>query len=131
MMAVDLHPVGGEFQFEPAHMLFQTRPIPDTWNLYDVSRTASGSCSTCHGVVQRGAHHGSDELDREAQNSSNARPRALRPRAFRPVRRACHQMYRNSRLVSMIKGVPEQGDGREWLRMAKVAVDSPTASPVN
>jgi hypothetical protein len=37
MMAVDLHPVGGEFQFEPAHMLFQTRPIPDTWNLYDVS----------------------------------------------------------------------------------------------
>jgi Tol biopolymer transport system component len=37
MMAVDLHPVGGEFQFEPAHMLFQTRPIPGTWNLYDVS----------------------------------------------------------------------------------------------
>jgi hypothetical protein len=37
MMAVDLHPVGDEFQFEPAHMLFQTRPIPDTWNLYDVS----------------------------------------------------------------------------------------------
>jgi Tol biopolymer transport system component len=37
MMAVALHPVGGEFQFEPAHMLFQTRPIPDTWNQYDVS----------------------------------------------------------------------------------------------
>jgi Tol biopolymer transport system component len=37
MMAVGLHPAGGEFQFEPAHVLFQTRPIPDTWNLYDVS----------------------------------------------------------------------------------------------
>ena len=37
MMALAVHPVAGEFQFEPAHMLFQTRPIPDTWNLYDVS----------------------------------------------------------------------------------------------
>jgi Tol biopolymer transport system component len=37
MMAVALHPVGGDFQFEQAHMLFQTRPIPETWNLYDVS----------------------------------------------------------------------------------------------
>jgi Tol biopolymer transport system component len=37
MMAVALHPAGGEFQFEQPHMLFQTRPIPDTWNLYDVS----------------------------------------------------------------------------------------------
>ena len=37
MMAAAVHPVAGEFQFEPAHMLFQTRPIPDTWNLYDVS----------------------------------------------------------------------------------------------
>jgi Tol biopolymer transport system component len=37
MMAVTLHPAGGDFQFEPAHMLFQTRPIPQTWNLYDVS----------------------------------------------------------------------------------------------
>jgi Tol biopolymer transport system component len=38
MMAAAVHPVAGEFQFEPAHMLFQTRPIPNTWNLYDVSR---------------------------------------------------------------------------------------------
>jgi Tol biopolymer transport system component len=37
MMAVALHPVNDDFQFEPAHMLFQTRPIPDEWNLYDVS----------------------------------------------------------------------------------------------
>jgi Tol biopolymer transport system component len=37
MMAVGLHPAGGEFQFEPAQVLFQTRPIPNTWNLYDVS----------------------------------------------------------------------------------------------
>jgi Tol biopolymer transport system component len=37
MMAVTLHPTGGDFQFEPVHMLFQTRPIPQTWNLYDVS----------------------------------------------------------------------------------------------
>jgi Tol biopolymer transport system component len=37
MMAVALHPVNGEFQFEPPHMLFQTRPIPGEWNLYDVS----------------------------------------------------------------------------------------------
>jgi hypothetical protein len=37
MMAIGLHPAGGDFQFEPAHMLFQTRPIPGTWNLYDVS----------------------------------------------------------------------------------------------
>ena len=37
MMAVVVHPTGGDFQFEPARMLFQTRPIPETWNLYDVS----------------------------------------------------------------------------------------------
>ena len=37
MMVVGLHPSGGDFQFEPAHMLFQTRSIPDSWNLYDVS----------------------------------------------------------------------------------------------
>ena len=37
MMAVALHPAGGDFQFDPPHMLFQTRPIPETWNLYDVS----------------------------------------------------------------------------------------------
>jgi hypothetical protein len=37
MMAVALHPVSGEFQFEQPHMLFQTRPIPNEWNLYDVS----------------------------------------------------------------------------------------------
>jgi len=37
MMAAGVHAAGGDFQFEPAHMLFQTRPIPETWNLYDVS----------------------------------------------------------------------------------------------
>ena len=37
MMAVGLHPAGGDFQFEPPHMLFQTRPMPQDWNLYDVS----------------------------------------------------------------------------------------------
>ena len=37
MMAVSVHPSGGDFQFETAHMLFQTRPIPGSWNLYDVS----------------------------------------------------------------------------------------------
>ncbi len=37
MMAVSVHPAGGDFQFETAHMLFQTRPIPGSWNLYDVS----------------------------------------------------------------------------------------------
>ena len=37
MMAVAVHPAGGEFQFDPAHMLFQTRPIPGSLNQYDVS----------------------------------------------------------------------------------------------
>jgi Tol biopolymer transport system component len=37
MMAVSVHPAGGDLQFETAHMLFQTRPIPGSWNLYDVS----------------------------------------------------------------------------------------------
>jgi Tol biopolymer transport system component len=37
MMAVSVHPAGGDFQFDTAHMLFQTRPIPGSWNLYDVS----------------------------------------------------------------------------------------------
>ena len=37
MMAATLHPAGGELQFDPPHMLFQTRPIPQEWNLYDVS----------------------------------------------------------------------------------------------
>jgi hypothetical protein len=37
MMAVGLHPADDDFQFEQAHMLFQTRPIPNTWNFYDVS----------------------------------------------------------------------------------------------
>ncbi len=37
MMAVELHPADGDFRFEQPHMLFQTRPIPETWNLYDVS----------------------------------------------------------------------------------------------
>jgi Tol biopolymer transport system component len=37
MMAVSVHPAGGDFQSDTAHMLFQTRPIPGSWNLYDVS----------------------------------------------------------------------------------------------
>jgi Tol biopolymer transport system component len=37
MMAVGVHQTGGELQFEPPHMLFQTRPMPQDWNLYDVS----------------------------------------------------------------------------------------------
>jgi Tol biopolymer transport system component len=37
MMAVTVHAADGDFQFETAHMLFQTRPIPGSWNLYDVS----------------------------------------------------------------------------------------------
>jgi hypothetical protein len=37
MMAVGVHPTGGEFRFEQPRILFQTRPIPGTLNLYDVS----------------------------------------------------------------------------------------------
>ena len=37
MMAVTVHPRNGGFEFDPPHTLFQTRPIPRTWNLYDVS----------------------------------------------------------------------------------------------
>jgi len=37
MMAVALHPQGGEFAFDEPKVLFQTRPIPGEWNLYDVS----------------------------------------------------------------------------------------------
>jgi len=37
MMAVSVHPAGGDFQSDTAHILFQTRPIPGSWNLYDVS----------------------------------------------------------------------------------------------
>ena len=38
MMSVNVHPKGTEFQFDEARLLFETRPIPHTWNLYDVSR---------------------------------------------------------------------------------------------
>ena len=37
LMAVTVHPKDGEFEFDPPRMLFQTRPIPRQWNLYDVS----------------------------------------------------------------------------------------------
>ena len=47
MMAVALHPAGGEFQFEPAHMLFQTRPFPRRGTSTTSLPTASGSCSIC------------------------------------------------------------------------------------
>jgi len=38
MMSVKVHPQGSDFQFDEARLLFETRPIPRTWNLYDVSR---------------------------------------------------------------------------------------------
>jgi len=37
MMSVKVHPNGTEFACDPPQFLFQTRPIPNTWNLYDVS----------------------------------------------------------------------------------------------
>jgi len=37
MMMVAVHPQGAEFAFEEPKFLFQTRPIPGQWNLYDVS----------------------------------------------------------------------------------------------
>jgi Tol biopolymer transport system component len=37
MMVVAVHPQGGEFAFDEPKVLFQTRPIPGEWNLYDVS----------------------------------------------------------------------------------------------
>jgi Tol biopolymer transport system component len=37
MMVVGIHPQGGEFAFDEPKFLFQTRPIPGQWNLYDVA----------------------------------------------------------------------------------------------
>jgi hypothetical protein len=37
LMAVAVHPEDGEFAFDEPKVLFQTRPIPGVWNLYDVS----------------------------------------------------------------------------------------------
>jgi hypothetical protein len=37
MMVVAVHPQGGEFAVDEPKVLFQTRPIPGQWNLYDVS----------------------------------------------------------------------------------------------
>ncbi len=37
MMSVAVHPEGREFAFDPPRLLFQIRPAPQTWNLYDVS----------------------------------------------------------------------------------------------
>ena len=37
MMVVAVHTQGGEFAFDEPKVLFQTRPIPGQWNLYDVS----------------------------------------------------------------------------------------------
>jgi Tol biopolymer transport system component len=37
MMVVAVHPQGAEFAFDEPKVLFQTRPIPGEWNLYDVS----------------------------------------------------------------------------------------------
>ncbi len=35
--AVTFHAHGDDFTVDPAHELFHTRPLPNTWNLYDVS----------------------------------------------------------------------------------------------
>lgn len=37
VFAVAVHPTAEEFQFDKPQELFSTRPIPRTWNLYDVS----------------------------------------------------------------------------------------------
>ncbi|HUA59169.1 MAG TPA: hypothetical protein VML19_10470, partial [Verrucomicrobiae bacterium] len=37
MMSVDVHSGNGEFQCDPPQPLFQTRTIPNTWNLFDVA----------------------------------------------------------------------------------------------
>jgi Tol biopolymer transport system component len=37
MMAVAVHPQGGEFQNEAPQFLFQTRPTPNTYNFFDVA----------------------------------------------------------------------------------------------
>jgi len=37
LMVVAIHPQDGEFVFDEPKVLFQTRPIPGEWNLYDVS----------------------------------------------------------------------------------------------
>jgi len=37
MMAVAVHPAADQFAFDAPQTLFQTRPFPKTWNLYDVS----------------------------------------------------------------------------------------------
>jgi Tol biopolymer transport system component len=37
MMSVTVHPESDEFKSDTPQPLFQTRPIPNTWNLYDVS----------------------------------------------------------------------------------------------
>jgi len=35
-MVAAVHPNGSQFAADPPKVLFQTRPLPDTWNLYDV-----------------------------------------------------------------------------------------------
>ncbi len=37
VMAAATHPIGDNFQFDPPRLLFQTRPVPKFWNLFDVS----------------------------------------------------------------------------------------------
>jgi Tol biopolymer transport system component len=37
MMATKVHPEGEEFRNDPPQFLFQTRTIPNTWNLYDAA----------------------------------------------------------------------------------------------
>jgi Tol biopolymer transport system component len=37
LMAVTVHAAAGEFTPDAPHVLFQTHPVPKTWNLYDVS----------------------------------------------------------------------------------------------
>ena len=37
LMAVPVHPHGDEFEFDSPQMLFQVRPLPNNWNLYDAT----------------------------------------------------------------------------------------------
>ena len=37
LMAVPLHPQDDEFAFDPPQLLFQVRPLPNNWNLYDAT----------------------------------------------------------------------------------------------
>jgi len=87
MMAVVVHPTGGDFQFEPARMLFQTRPIPETWNLYDVSsRWTALPAQSASRVVQRAPITVGDDWTENSKSNAGVAGRAgARPQGL------CHQ----------------------------------------